>query len=113
VKRAGGPRLLTDIVSLVRFAIHQDDQLVPFAEKVEDRFQNWLAQQDNKSPKFTAEQREWLFAIKDHIAASFGIEKDDFDDVPFAQKGGLGKVYALFGKRLDPLIDELNEVLVA
>ena len=29
---------MTDIVSLVRFAIHQDDQLVPFAEQVEERF---------------------------------------------------------------------------
>ena len=35
--------------------------------------------------------------MKDHIAASFKLEKDDFDDVPFNQRGGLGKVYQLFG----------------
>jgi type I restriction enzyme R subunit len=113
VRGAGATRLLTDIVSLVRFAIHKDKQLVPFAEQVEARFQSWLAQQANKGQKFTPEQREWLVAIKDHIAASFGIEKDDFEDVPFNQKGGLGRVYALFGERLDPLLRELNEVLVA
>ena len=56
---------------------------------------------------------EWLYAIKDHIATSMGIERDDFEDVPFNQKGGLGKVYALFGKQLDPILAELNEVLVA
>ncbi len=113
VRGAGATRLLTDVVSLVRFAIHRDDKLVPFAEQVEERFQSWMAQQENKGSRFTAEQRVWLYAIKDHIAASFGIEKDDFDDVPFNQKGGLGRVYELFGERLDPLLRELNEVLVA
>lgn len=113
VKGVGAKRLLTDVVSLVRFAIHQDETLTPFTQHVEARFENWLAQQDNKGERFTDEQREWLYAIKDHIAASFGIERDDFEDVPFNQKGGLGKVYALFGSRLDPLLDELNEVLVA
>lgn len=113
VKGRGSAGLMTDIVSLVRFAIHRDDKLVPFAEKVEDRFQNWLVAQENKSKRFTPEQREWLVAIKDHIAASFGIEKDDFEGVPFNQRGGLGRVYALFGEQLEPLLDELNEVLVA
>lgn len=113
VRGANAPRLLTDIVSLVRFTLHQDDILLPFQEKVEERFRTWLMQQANKGQQFTPEQREWLVAIKDHIAASFGIEKDDFEGVPFNQKGGLGRVYAVFGERLDPLLDELNEVLVA
>ena len=113
VKHASGPRLLTDIVALVRFAIHRDDKLVPFADKVEERFQQWLRQQEDDGQRFTVEQREWLVDIKNHIAASFGIDKDDFEDVPFNQRGGLGKVYALFGDRLEPLLDELNEVLVA
>ncbi len=111
--RAGGPRMLTDIVSLVRFALHRDDQLVPFTSQVEERFQNWLAQQENKGRKFTDEQRLWLVLIKDHIASSYGIEKDDFEDVPFNQKGGLGRVYGVFGQQLDTILDELNEVLVA
>jgi len=113
VKGASAPRLLTDIVSLVRFAVHQDDNLLPFADRVDERFRNWLAQQSNKGQQFTPEQQQWLVAIKDHIAASFGIEKEDFEGVPFNQKGGLGRVYAVFGERLDPLLDELNEVLVA
>jgi type I restriction enzyme R subunit len=113
VRGAGGQRLLTDIVSLVRFALHQERQLVPFAEHVEERFQNWLAQQENRGRRFTDEQRQWLVLIKDHVASSFHIEKDDFEDVPFNQKGGLGKVHQVFGGKLDELIQELNEVLVA
>ena len=33
VRGASGKRLLTDIVSLVRFALHQDDELVPYADR--------------------------------------------------------------------------------
>ena len=52
-------------------------------------------------------------AIRDHIAASFAIEVDDFDYVPFAQRGGLGKANQVFGKDLGPLLSEMNEVLAA
>jgi type I restriction enzyme R subunit len=113
VKGASVQRLLTDIVSLVRYALHQEDELVPFPERVEARFENWVAQQENRGRKFTAEQREWLVLIKDQVATSFKVERDDFEDVPFNQKGGLGKVARVFGAELDGLLDELNEVLVA
>ncbi len=113
VKGAAAPRLLTDIVSRVRFALHQEHDLVPFSDQVDARYASWLAQQENRGRVFTPEQRLWLANIKDHIARSFRIEKDDFEDVPFNQKGGLGKVYQLFGPQLEPLLDELNQVLVA
>jgi len=41
------------------------------------------------------------------------IEPADFEDVPFNQMGGLGKVHQLFGDRLPKLLDELNERLAA
>ncbi|MBU0488278.1 hypothetical protein KKG56_11700, partial [bacterium] len=59
------------------------------------------------------EQREWLAMIKEHVAASAEITTDDFDEVPFNNKGGLSKVYKLFGERLNPILNELNEVLTA
>jgi len=40
--------------------------------------------------------------------------KDDANQyAPFAQAGGLGKVYQLFGDELNTIIDELNEALAA
>ena len=105
--------MLTDIVALVRFALHQDNELTPFTETVEARFQNWLAQQQNKGRAFTEEQLQWLVMIRDHIAASLGIEMDDFDYAPFTQHGGVGKVHRVFGKELNEIMDELNEVLAA
>ena len=68
-------KLITDVVSLVRFALHKDERLMAFSERVDDRFKGWLAQQEKRGTLFTAEQLEWLYAIKDHIATSLGIEK--------------------------------------
>lgn len=50
VRGAGAERLLTDVVSLVRFALHQEDQLVP-TERVQARFRSWPAQQENAGAK--------------------------------------------------------------
>ena len=51
--------------------------------------------------------------IRDHISTSFHLERDDLDMAPFDREGGLGKMYQLFGDRIDPLIAELNEALAA
>ncbi len=111
VKGVNAPHILTDLVSLVRFAMHQENELVPFPEKVVANFKAWLAQQDDAGKKFTTEQRQWLGMIRDHIAANLGIDTDDFDYAPFAQQGGLGKVYQLFGEELNVIIEELNVYL--
>ena len=51
--RGSGGRMLTDIVSLVRYTLHQDDELVPFRDQVEERFAAWLASQEQKGVTFT------------------------------------------------------------
>jgi type I restriction enzyme R subunit len=113
VKGAGAKRILTDLVSLVRFAIHQDNELVPFPERVNANFNVWLASQEQDGRQFTDEHRYWLEMIRDHIAANLSITRDDFEDVPFIQQGGLGQVYEVFGDELDGIIEELSEALVA
>jgi type I restriction enzyme R subunit len=113
VRGAGGPRLLTDIVSLVRYALTQEDELVPFKERVEERFRQWIAQQANGGRVFTAEQMQWLEAMKDHIAGNLQMEMDDFEYVPFSQRGGAPRALAVFGEELEMILDELNEVLAA
>ncbi|WP_298271077.1 type I restriction-modification enzyme R subunit C-terminal domain-containing protein [Geobacter sp.] len=64
---------------------------------------------DKPRQAFTDEQQRWLEMIRDHVVANLSIERDDFAYVPFAQEGGIGKVYlervlkrdmtALFGVR--------------
>ena len=113
VRGAAANHILTDLVSLVRFAMHQENELVPFPEKVQVNFRAWVEQQQASGKSFTDEQRKWLEMIRDHIAANLLIETDDFDYAPFAQAGGIGKVWQLFGDDLSKILDELNEALAA
>jgi type I restriction enzyme, R subunit len=110
VRGVSGARIMTDLVSLVRYALEQENELVPFPEKVDANFKAWLAQQEQE---FTEEKLLWLEMIKDHIAGNLSIETDDFEYAPFSQEGGLGKVYQLFGDELNDILDELNEALAA
>ena len=72
-------RVATDLVSLVRFALGEEDELVPFPDKVNERFAAWLLKQENTGAEFTDEQQRWLEEIRDHVAASMVITPDDFD----------------------------------
>jgi type I restriction enzyme R subunit len=110
VRGASGPHILTDLVSLVRFALDQENELVPFPEKVDANFRAWLAQQEKD---FSEEQVRWLEMIRDHIAGNLSIETDDFEYAPFSQEGGIGKVHQLFGDELNDILEELNEALAA
>jgi type I restriction enzyme R subunit len=111
--RGSGGRMLTDIVSLVRYALQQDNELVPFRDQVEARFAAWLAVQEQQGTTFTPEQTQWLTWMKENIAAEMGIATDSFEYTPFVEHGGLGRAYQVFGERLSPLMDELTKVLAA
>ena len=56
---------------------------------------------------------DWLRMIRDHIAISIHITRDDLDSAPFDAQGGLGQMYALFGSGMDAVLDEINEALSA
>ncbi len=105
--------LLTNLVSLVRFAVGECDVLEPFSALVDRRFEEWLAQQERAGRAFTPEQREWLVMIKDQIATSLSVGWEDFDYDPFYGKGGRVKASNLFGQEMERVMDELNAVLVA
>jgi type I restriction enzyme R subunit len=113
VRGASAQRLLTDIVSLVRFALHQDGELVPHADRVHERYEEWLAQQANKGRTFSDEQRQWLGMMRDHVATSLEIDMDSFDLTPFTNEGGLARASKVFGKDLKVIVQELNEALAA
>jgi type I restriction enzyme, R subunit len=114
VKGATSRRQLTDLVSLVRFALGLDGELRPFADEVDKRFQAWIFRHNaQRATAFTPEQTEWLRLMKDHIASSCHITRDHFHYGELASKGGLQKVWGLFDKELDGLMGEMNVELVA
>ena len=113
VRGASAKRLLTDIVSLVRYATHKDDELVPFGPQVRERFDRWMAEQQTRGRAFTADQVRWLEMMRDHIATSLEMTVEDLDYAPFAEEGGRGKAVQVFGKDLGTVVEELNEALAA
>ena len=114
VRGASARRRLTDLVQLVRFAIGAADELQPFQDEVDRRFQAWIFRHNaRRATAFTPEQTEWLRMMKDHVAASCSIARDDFDLPGFADHGGLHRAWGLFGADLDGVLREMNEELVA
>ena len=113
VHGAGPQKLLTDIISLVRFALGETKVLEPFAETVNQRFAAWISQQERANRYFSPEQMDWLRLIKDHIATSLAIAIDDLELAPFYERGGPVKAYQVLGMDLEKMLEELNGVLVA
>jgi type I restriction enzyme R subunit len=105
---------LTALVSLIRHVCKIDKELKPFDKTVDENFKNWIFKQNaGQHNRFTTEQVKWLRMIKDHVASSYHIEREDFDLNPFNALGGIGKMYQLFESKTDDIINELNEVLAA
>lgn len=104
---------LIALVSLVRKVSGADTTLTAFDKTVDKNFQDWIFKKQAGTLKYTEEQVQWLRMIKDYIANSFHVDKDDFELDPFNKQGGLGKMWQLFGEETDAIINELNESLVA
>ncbi len=104
---------LTDLVSLVRFTIGVDDKLVPYVERVKERYAAWLAQQEQAGVTFSDAERWWLDNMVKVIANSAGIRTEDLDDAPFIERGGTDGALRDLGDRAADLIDELNSELTA
>ena len=79
---------LTDLVSLLRYTVGADDELVPYADRVAERYAAWLAQQEQAGVTFTETERWWLDRMVEVIASSAGIAPDDLDEAPFTERGG-------------------------
>ena len=116
LQQAGGTAKneLIALVSLIRKVAGIDTALTPYDKTVDRNFQQWILKKNaGQHNLFNEEQMQWLRMIKDFVANSFHVEKDDFELDPFNKKGGLGKMWQLFGEQTEGIIDELNEILVA
>lgn len=113
VKGVPAKDLLTHLVSLIRYATQQKNELEPFDEVVNKNYQVWLKQTAQTGAQFNAEQLDWLNKIKDQIAQNAEMTLEDFEYIPFNQDGGLIKARQLFGKKLNTIIQELNGYLIA
>ncbi len=112
VRGVGSKRVLTDLVSLVRHAVQMDDELVPFPERVQARYADWLAAQEAAGKTFASEQRWWLDRIVAQIGVNLHSRVEDLNSGEFMLKGGQIGASRVFGPGLKSIIDEINSVLV-
>jgi type I restriction enzyme R subunit len=110
VRGAGERRVLTDLVSLVRHAA-LDKELVPFPERVEQHYQEWLGVQANSGRQYTPQERWWLDEIARHIGINVSINVEDLNYYGFQNRGGQVAALRLFGAKLPVLLEELNSAL--
>ncbi len=133
-------KTLTNLITLVRHTVDpQKTPLAPFPELVNARFEKWLAQQQNpesgeaadsplntenlklKTSRFNESQIHWLKVIRDYVALNGAFATDDQDayldawqSVDSDEGVPLAVANRVFGKdALKPIIEELNEILVA
>ena len=110
--KANPEKMLTDLISIIRYSSGKQDLLLPFSELISEKFEKWLVTQESSGRKFTPEQKEWLVMIKDTLASDVTISMDSLDGVPFNQKGGRVKFYETFGDDYENILEELHEVLI-
>ncbi len=110
VRGSGAQRILADLVSLVRHAA-LDEELVPYPERVQQRYQAWLEEQSAAGKTFTPQQRWWLDEIARHIGINVSISLEDLNSYGFQARGGQLAAKRLFGGRLPILVEQLNEKL--
>jgi len=103
---------LVALVSLVRRVAGIDTVLTPYDKTVDANFKAWIfRKQQGNAPKFTKDQMEWLYMLKDQIATSVHVDLEDLDYTPFDASGGRGRMWQLFGDTMETILEELNEEL--
>jgi type I restriction enzyme R subunit len=103
----------TDLITLIRHTLDTNNELIPFALTVEERYANWLAQQTQKGVNFTTDQMWWLDRIKDTIIQSAHVTTADLDLAPFTERGGIDGAGIALGANAEAIIDDLNNSLAA
>ena len=103
----------TDLIALIRFTLEHEPDLVPYATTIDDRYQNWLAQQAQNGVEFTDQQRWWLDRIRDTIIQNATISHTDLDYAPFTEHGGTDGYINALGPNAATILNDLTETLAA
>ena len=106
--------MLTDLVSLVRHALEPEGELRPYPELVRQRYEAWLAAQEQAGKQFSPEQRGWLVKIAEFIGLNLSINPEDFEiDGDFVNRGGRWGAVDMLGQDWLNILNEMNQTLTA
>lgn len=102
---------LTNLISLVRYALKMDTELQDFAIGANVRYNLWRGRCIQKGIAFSPEQEEFLELIKEYIIANGYAEIKDIQEI-CADLGGIYRAKAIFKDSLPSLVEELSLALV-
>ncbi len=94
--------IAASIIGFIRQAA-LGDPLVPYAERVERAIRKVASTHDLDDV-----QRRWLDRIGDELKSQVVIDRQAFDDPPFAQQGGYRRFNRIFGGELDAILEEIK-----
>ena len=98
---------LADIISIIKHAAKNEPLLA-----AGDRVDRSIARVRERR-EFTPEQEAWLKLIRDHLVQNLLIDEKDFKMIPFTRRGSWNKANQIFDKKLEQLLAEINEAMVA
>ncbi|MFN0145941.1 MAG: DEAD/DEAH box helicase family protein [Dehalococcoidia bacterium] len=100
---------LIDIISMVKHAADEARDLFTAEERV-----NLAIAKLTAGREFSADQRQWLERIRDHLVTNLSIDRADFDTLfVFTRAGGWAPANRAFGGQLETLIHDINEAVAA
>lgn len=102
---------LTNLISLVRYALKMDTELQDFVIGANARYNLWRGRCKKKGIAFSPEQEEFLELIKEYIIANGYAEIKDIQEI-CADLGGIYRAKAIFKENLGELVEELSLALV-
>ena len=102
---------LTNLISLVRYALKMDTELQDFAIGANARYNLWRGRCIKKGITFSPEQEEFLELIKEYIIANGFVEVKDIQEI-CADLGGIYRAKVIFKGSLPTLVEELSLALV-
>ena len=102
-----------DLIALIRYTLEHEPELVPYATTIEQRYQNWHAQQAQNGVTFTDQQRWWLDRIRDTIIQNATMTTEDLELAPFTEHGGTDGYLNDLGTQAADILNNLTKTLAA
>ena len=94
--------IAASIIGFIRQAA-LGDPLIPYADRVYAAISKVASTHDLDDV-----QRRWLNRIGDEMKSQVVIDRQAFDDPPFAQQGGYRRLNKIFGGELDAILEEIR-----
>jgi type I restriction enzyme R subunit len=98
---------LADIISIVKHAAKNEPLF-----SAEERVARAITRIKQRKT-FTPAQEGWLKIIQDHLAQNLLIDEKDFKMIPFSRRGSWKTANKVFDGKLEDLVKEINEAMVA